>query len=275
MFTYQRCYRGKLQAVILDWSGTTVDYGCVAPAKVFIEVFAEQGVDITLSEARTPMGTFKRDHIRAITRMSRVAEHWQQVHGRAPNEHDVDHMYTAFTPKQIAVITEYSELIPGVEEAVQVLRARGLKIGSCTGFTQEMMKPLLPEVAKQGYTPDALVCPDDVGGGRPQPWMCFENMRRLGVYPSEAVVKIGDTPVDVQEGLNAGMWTIGLAKTGNEVGLALDTWQTLAPEAQSQKLATAYNRLRQAGAHYVVDSLADVVPILDTIEARLAKGEKP
>jgi 2-aminoethylphosphonate ABC transporter binding protein len=106
-------------------------------------------------------------------------------------------------------------------------------------------------------------------------WMCFENMRRLGVYPSEAVVKIGDTPVDVQEGLNAGMWTIGLAKTGNEVGLALDTWQTLAPEAQSQKLATAYNRLRQAGAHYVVDSLADVVPILDTIEARLAKGERP
>src|SRR5262245_28566699 len=157
MFTYRRCYGGKLQAVILDWSGTTVDYGCVAPAKVFIEVFAEQGVDITLSEARAPMGIFKRDHITAITHMARVAENWQQVHGRVPNETDVDHMYTAFTPKQIAVMADYSALIPGVKETVQALRERGLKIGSCTGFTQEMMKPLILEVAKQGYVPDALV----------------------------------------------------------------------------------------------------------------------
>jgi phosphonoacetaldehyde hydrolase len=275
MFTYQRCYRGKLQAVILDWSGTTVDYGCMAPAKVFVDVFAEHGVAITLREARAPMGTFKRDHIRAITRMPRVAQCWQQVHGRQPHEEDVDTLYTAFIPKQIAVITDYSALIPGVKETVQTLRERGVKIGSCTGFTQEMMKPLWPEVAKQGYTPDALVCPDDVGGGRPQPWMCFENMRKLDVYPSEAVVKIGDTPVDVQEGLNAGMWTIGLVKTGNEVGLTLEEWQALAPEAQRQMLKTAYNRLSQAGAHYIVDSLADILPILDTIEARLATGEKP
>src|SRR5262245_18519166 len=143
MFSYRRYYRGKLQAVILDWSGTTVDYGCVAPAKVFIEVFAEQAVDITLREARAPMSIFKRDHIAAITRMTRVSENWQQVHGHVPNETDVDHMYTAFTPKQIAVITVYSELIPGVKDTVQALRERGLKIGSCTGFTQEMMKPLL------------------------------------------------------------------------------------------------------------------------------------
>ena len=135
------------------------------------------------------------------------------------------------------------------------------------------MQPLLPEVAKQGYTPDVLVCPDDVGGGRPQPWMCFENMRRLGVYPSEAVVKIGDTPADIQEGLNAGMWTIGLAKTGNEVGLTLEEWQALAPDAQRHVLATAYDRLSQAGAHYIVDSLADIFPVLDTIAAQLAKGK--
>jgi phosphonoacetaldehyde hydrolase len=247
----------------------------VAPAKVFVDVFAEQGVDITLSEARAPMGIFKRDHIRAITRMPRIAQCWQQVHGHEPHEEDVDTLYTAFTPKQIAVITDYSALIPGVKETVQALRERGVKIGSCTGFTQEMMQPLLPEVAKQGYMPDALVCPEEVGGGRPQPWMCFENMRRLGVYPSEAVVKIGDTPADIQEGLNAGMWTIGLAQTGNEVGLTLDQWYALTPEAHRPLLATAYNRLSQAGAHYVVDSLADVLSILAAIEARLATGEKP
>jgi phosphonoacetaldehyde hydrolase len=275
MFSSQKGYRGKLQAAILDWSGTTVDYGCIAPAKVFVAVFAEQGVDITLSEARAPMGIFKRDHIRAITRMPRVAQCWQQVYGREPSEEDVDTLYTVFTPKQIAIITDYSALIPGVKETVQALRARGIKIGSCTGFTQEMMQPLLPEVAKQGYTPDVLVCPDEVGGGRPQPWMCFENMRRLGVYPSAAVVKIGDTPADIQEGLNADMWTIGVAQTGNEVGLALEAWHALGPDEQRHMLATAYNRLSQAGAHYIVDSLADILPVLDTIEAQLATGEKP
>lgn len=207
--------------------------------------------------------------------MSCVAQCWQQVHGRTPTEADVDTLYAAFTPKQIAVITDYSALIPGVTEIVQTLRERGIKIGSCTGFTREMMKPLLPEVAKQGYTPDALVCPEEVGSGRPQPWMCFENMRRLGVYPSEAVVKIGDTPADIQEGLNAGMWTIGLVKTGNKVGLTLDEWHALTPEARSQRLAIASDRLSQAGAHYLVDSLADILPMLDTIEARLARGEKP
>ena len=55
-YTYQRRYRGKIQAVLLDWAGTTMDHGCMAPAVVFIEVYKRQNVPITMEEARAPMG---------------------------------------------------------------------------------------------------------------------------------------------------------------------------------------------------------------------------
>jgi phosphonoacetaldehyde hydrolase len=265
----------NLGAVILDWSGTTIDYGCMAPTKVFLEVFRLQGVEITLGEARTPMGKFKRDHIAEILQMPRVALCWHDVHGRPADEGDIDTMYQAYTPLQLETTVQHADLIPNVLETVETFRARGLKIGSCTGFTREMMQPLLPLVEKQGYKPDALVCPDDVGAGRPSPWMIYENMRRLEVYPPHSVVKIGDTVADVKEGLNAGVWTIALTITGNEVGLSWQEWQTLPKDEQQQKQLAAYGKLKQAGAHFVVDSLADTLLILNIIEQRLSAGERP
>ncbi len=274
-FIFRRAYRGQLQGVVLDWSGTTVDYGCYAPAIVFLDVFKAQGVPITISEARAPMGTYKRDHIRTVTQMPDVAARWQQVHGRLPDDNDVQAMFDAFIPQQIDVIAAYADLIPGVLETVAEFRDRGLKVGSCTGYTREMMAVLLPEVRKRGYEPDALVCPDEVAGGRPAPWMCYQNAMRLGIYPMEALVKIGDTLADIGEGLNAGMWTIGLAKTGNEIGLNEQEIAALAPAELKRRLANVYQAMEHAGAHYVVDSLADVPPLLDLIADRLSHGDKP
>jgi phosphonoacetaldehyde hydrolase len=274
-FAYRRAYTGRLQGVVLDWSGTTIDYGCFAPTVVFMRMFEEEGVPITMAEARGPMGTYKRDHITQITQMPAVAARWQEAHRRLPNDDDIQAMYEAFIPRQIECITQYADLIPGVKETVDAFRQRGLKVGSTTGYTHQMMEPLLPEVKKQGYGPDSLVCPDDVRGGRPAPWMCFQNAMNLDTYPMEVLVKIGDTVPDILEGLNAGMWTVGLAKTGNEIGLNEAEIAALAPEALKARLAEVYAKLYQAGAHYVVDSLADTLPILTRIEERLARGEKP
>lgn len=272
---YRTRYAGPLKAAILDWSGTTIDYGSIAPVKVFVGVFKHFGIEVSTAEARLPMGKYKRDHLKQMLEMPRIAALWQNVHGQAPCECDVDKLYAAFMPIQREVVPQYSELIPGVKETIEVLRERGLKIGSCTGYTREMVEPLLPLVAEQGYTPDALVCPDEVGAGRPEPWMCLENVRRLGVYPVCSVVKIGDTVSDIEEGLNAGMWTIGLAVSGNEVGLALADWQSLEAMNREQLRAKAYRRLHQAGAHYVVDSLSDVPEVLDLLCEAIRKGERP
>ena len=84
-FTYERRYRGKIQAVLLDWAGTTMDFGCMAPAVVFVEVFKRQGVPITMEEARAPMGAHKRVHIQRITELESVRRRWQEKHGRMPD----------------------------------------------------------------------------------------------------------------------------------------------------------------------------------------------
>ncbi len=274
-FVFKRSYRGPLRAVILDWAGTTVDYGCYAPAVVFIEVFKRQGVPITISEARGPMGAHKKVHIRMICEMESVSRRWEDVQGRRLTEEDVDAMFEEFVPLQLACLPDYADLIPGCLEAVADFRQRGLKIGSTTGYTREMMELLLGEARKRGYEPDASVCASDVPAGRPHPYMCLQNAIDLQVYPMEAVVKVGDTLPDIEEGLNAGMWTIGLAKTGNEIGLNEEEIAALDPELLEAKLARAYKRMRHAGAHYVVDSIADVPSLLDEINARLARGERP
>jgi phosphonoacetaldehyde hydrolase len=274
-FTFRRSYRGPLKAVILDWAGTTTDYGSQAPAMVFVEVFKRQGVTITLEEARVPMGKAKKEHIRQLTQMEAVAQRWYEVHGRQPNETDLETMYDTFVPLQLEALPQYADLIPGTLEAVADFRRRGLKVGTNTGYNRAMVDILLAEAGLRGFEPDSTVCASDVPAGRPAPWMSLLNAMELGVYPMEAIVKIDDTIPGIAEGLNAGMWAIGLAKTGNEIGLNEAEIESLAPEAVQAKLARAYQRMFQAGAHYVVDGIWDVPKVLDDLNARLARGEKP
>ncbi len=274
-FVFQRSYRGPLQAVILDWAGTTMDYGCFAPAVVFREVYRRKGIDITMEQAREPMGAHKKVHIRQISQMEPVAQKWKDIHGRRPNEDDVGNMFEDFVPLQLDCLAQYADLIPGTLEAVADFRRRGMKVGSTTGYTEEMMALLCGEAEKRGYVPDATACATQVPAGRPAPWMCLQNAFDLQIYPMEAFVKVGDTLPDIAEGLNAGMWTIGLAKTGNEMGMTEAEIEMLEPEVRSAKLERAYQRMYHAGAHYVVDGIGDTPPLIDEINARLARGERP
>lgn len=274
-YAYTRSYRGRLQGVILDWAGTTIDYGCFAPLMVFIEIFKNKGIDISIDEARGPMGTHKRDHIEQILMLPNVQKKWQQSFKRASTKDDIDELFTDFVPMQLGCLQKHSKIIPGVKEAIDHFRERKLKIGSTTGFTRQMMEVVWPLAKAQGYAPDALVCANDVPMARPAPWMCFQNAQELGIFPMESLVKIGDTPVDILEGLNASMWSVGIAKTGNELGLSEEAFNELSKNEQEQKLARARQSLYQAGAHYVVDHLSDVPAILDQIEQRVFRGEKP
>ena len=275
MVIKQHAYCGPLKAVILDWAGTTVDYGCMAPAAVFIETFKQRGIDVSMTQARAPMGMFKKDHIRAITQMEPVAAQWQTQYGRPCSEEDVEAMYHDFLPLQLAVIARHADVIPGTIDALADFRQRGLKIGSTTGYTRAIMDRLAPLAAENGYVSDAIVCADEVPAGRPQPWMMFQNAQQLGVYPMASIVKIGDTVPDIEEGLNAGAWTIGVIKTGNEIGLTQSEVALVRASVLREQLAKGYARLLQAGAHYVADSLADIGSILDDIQTCLARGEQP
>ena len=274
-FAYTRSYRGPIQAVLLDWAGTTMDFGCVAPAVVFVEVFRRQGVPITMDEARAPMGAHKRVHIQKITQLDAVRQRWREAHDRLPDEGDIAGMFAEFVPLQLECLSTYSDLIPGTLETVAQLRARGIRIGSTTGYTTEMTAINLRDAARQGYEPDSTVSASEMPAGRPLPFMCLQNAINLQVDCVQACVKVDDTIPGVEEGLNAGMWSIGLAVSGNEVGLSLADWEALPDDQQAARRERAYRRMLQSGAHYVVDPIADLMPCIDEIEQRLRRGERP
>jgi phosphonoacetaldehyde hydrolase len=268
-------YRGKLKAVILDWAGTTVDHGSLAPVRVLQQIFEARGVPISEQIARRDMGLLKRDHIRKILSEPGVSSAWRERFGNPPGDSDLDSLFAEFVPLQLECLIEYSTVIDGVVDAAGRLRRRGLKIGATTGYTRAMMDLLMPHAAAQGYRPDFSITPDEVGGGRPYPWMIFENVVRLQVKPLAAVVKIGDTPVDIEEGLRAGVWTIGVARTGNMIGMSARDFQALPIAEQKNRLERARAQLYEAGAHLVIDSVAECEAALDELEARLRSGELP
>ncbi|HUB69717.1 MAG TPA: phosphonoacetaldehyde hydrolase [Acidimicrobiales bacterium] len=268
-------YRGPLKAAVLDWAGTTVDFGCMAPVATFVQAFSESGVPITVAEARAPMGMGKWEHIQAIVRTPRVASAWQAAHGKPPADEDVDQVYQRFLPLQVQTVEQYSDLIPGALETVAQLRARGLAIAATTGYPREVMEVVLRSAKEHGYEPDVTICAGDTPAGRPGPFMALQALVRLSISPVEAVVKIGDTAVDIGEGLNGGMWAVGVAATGNEVGLSRAEFEALPDEQRRNAVKKATEVLYDAGAHYVVDSIADVMAVVDAIEERLAAGEKP
>jgi phosphonoacetaldehyde hydrolase len=274
-FMFRRLYRGRLKAIILDWAGTAVDFGSFAPTAVFLRLFDSQGVTITADDARSGMGLMKKDHLRTILARPKVAEAWESVHSAPASESDIDALFENFVPLQRAVLKDYAVPIPGLLDVIKVVRKRGMKIGSTTGYLRSMMDILAPEAAKHGYTPDCIVCPDEVPAGRPYPWMCYQNAIRLGVYPMPAMVKVGDTLPDIAEGLNSGMWTVGLSLTGNLVGLSEADVDALSPKKVESARETAASQLYQAGAHYVLDTIRDLPVALNDIELRLRRGEQP
>ena len=193
-FVYGRSYRGKVKALVLDWSGTTADAYVVAPAVVFVEVFKNQDVEISMSEARGPMGLRKDLHIKALTKDPGIRERWKGVHGKYPDQSDVDAMFADFVPLQLECLRQYTGLLPGVADVINRLQAGGIKIGSTTGFTRVMVDILEEEAANQGYRPDASVAGDEViHGARPAPHMVYRNLDLLGVHPIQSVVKVDDT----------------------------------------------------------------------------------
>jgi phosphonoacetaldehyde hydrolase len=260
---------GRLQAVILDWAGTTVDFGSLAPVRTLQQVFVRVGITLTEFEIRRDMGLPKQDHIRRILSMKRVQHEWKRLFGHLPGEVEVAQLYQHFVPLQFSCLLEYSDCIPGLMGAIEGFRRRGLKIGTTTGYPREMLDLLVKASMEAGYIPDCNLSPGDVGAGRPHPFMIYENAVRLQVYPLASIVKIGDTPADILEGLNAGTWSVGVAATGNMMGLSQRAFEALSASQRETRLAEARTELEKAGAHYVVDSISDLDSVLDDINARL------
>lgn len=264
-------------AVVLDWAGTVVDMGSLAPTAAILQAFHEEGVEVTLPEVRAAMGMGKREHVEAIAKLPSVQGRMSALgcHPLPEPAAIVDRVYARLEPLLCYAVRRHSQLIPGAAEAVRALRARGMRIGSNTGYTRKMMQELLPLAAAQGYSPDCVVCADEVPGGRPAPWMLQLAAQRLGIYPMSAIVKVGDTVADVQEARNAGCWAVAVLRTGNEIGRSAEDLGRLADAQLQQLLETARAKLLAAGAHAVIDTIADLPDVVPSLEERMRAGERP
>jgi phosphonoacetaldehyde hydrolase len=276
-YKFTRTYQGKVKALVLDWSGTLADKYVIAPAVVFVEVFKSQGVEISMEEARGPMGLRKDIHIKKLTEDPVIAARWEKIKGTPPTQADVDAMFAEFVPAQLACLPKYTALLPGVKKVCDDFQAAGGKIGVSTGFTRVMVDVLLKDVIAQGITPDATVAGDEViNGARPAPHMVFKNLDLLNISDVRSVVKCDDTVSGIGEAMNAGCWGVGLVRYSNYMNInTLDEEATLSDADIAARMANTRKILEQAGAHYVIDSLADLPEVLDDINARLARGEKP
>lgn len=264
-----------IEAVVLDWAGTVVDFGSWAPTSIFVEAFKQAyDFDVSLAEARVPMGLSKWNHIKTLGQLPEVDKRWQERFGKPMTNEDVDDIYSAFMPLQKAKVAAFADPIPGALEALETLRARGIKIGSCSGYPREVMNILIRAAAAKGYKPDAVVASDDLAAGaRPGPWMALQNVIELGVNSVSHCVKVDDSAPGITEGLNAGMWTVGLSLSGNEAGMTLEEYLNATQEFKAEKRRIAEARLMSAGAHYVIDTIADLPSVVAQIEQRMAKGE--
>lgn len=264
-----------LAAVVFDWAGTMIDFGSLAPVVALLEVFEAEGVPLTEADARRDMGMAKRAHVTAILANPGVAGAWADIKGEPPGPADIDRIYLALEQVMPGVAARHTTLIDGALTAVADARARGAKIGSNTGYTREMMAVIAPRAAEQGYEPDVLVCAGDTVAGRPSPLMLWKILVELGAWPAQACVKVDDATVGIAEGRGAGCWTVGIAGSGNEVGLSAEAYAALEPAEREARLTRAGETLRAAGADFVIPTIAGLPAVLDEIEERLANGGLP
>ncbi len=276
-FIYTRSYRGKVKGLILDWSGTTADAYVIAPAITFVEAFAKHGVEISLPEARGPMGLRKDLHIAELLNDPAIRDRWRVVHHAEPSQSDVDTIYADFVPMQLQCLGRYTQLLPGVAEVTQQLQKSGIKIGTSTGFVRSMVDILADDAAKQGYRPDVTVAGDEVVNGvRPKPFMIYRNLDLLDVHPIQSVIKVDDTVSGVEEGLEAGCWTVGIAGYSNYLNInSLEERESMSDEEYARRLAHARQLHERGGAHYVINEFSELMDVIDDVNLQLARGEKP
>jgi phosphonoacetaldehyde hydrolase len=266
----------KIEGVIFDWAGTTVDFGCFAPVNIFLKVFKLAGIEVTMEEARRPMGILKRDHIKAMLEMPRIAQMWTVKYGRDFNEKDIDDLYDDFQPLLLSSLKEYTDPIPEVVDTVKLLRIKGMKIGSTTGYTDEMMKIVSNGAKKKGYEPDFWITPDSTCSyGRPYPYMIFRNIETLRLSAPWKVVKVGDTVADIKEGINAGVWSVGVVIGSSQMGLSYEEFKTLSENDKNEAIKNTEESFLKAGSDFTIRTMGELPGLVERINGFLSEDRRP
>lgn len=257
----------KIEAVILDWSGTIVDYGCMATEENYREIFEDFGIHLTTKEIRAKMGIEKVDHIRSILESDRISKLWYKNTGMEPNEGDVRELNRRFEAKIFDKVEKYSAPKEYVKKTLETLRESGIRIGSTTSYSTELMEFLTKIEARKGVFVDCWINAEQVNGqGRPDPFMIFKNMEKMGVSSVHNVIKVGDTVNDIKEGYNAGVTTVGVIDGSSEMGLSYEDFEALSEDEKKHARKKVHDKFKKAGANYIINNFSTLPYIVAQIE---------
>lgn len=245
----------SIEAIIFDWAGTTVDYGCMAPVVAMQNAFEKYNINVTYDEIRKPMGLAKLDHIKIII----------DNLGLPANKQLIENIYKEFEENIFATLTAHTTLIPGLLEVLDYLENNNIKVGTTTGYTAAMMKVVANEAKKQGYTPQSIVTPDEVTCGRPYPYMIQKNMMTLAIKDVRKIIKVGDTIADLQEGLHAGCYSIGVVKGSSMLGFDEKQVKQINKEDLTLRCESVRKEMLSAGAHSVIESIVELPQLIERL----------
>ena len=193
-----------IELVVLDMAGTTVrDDGVVEQA--FQRAADRTGVADRMSwpdalqYVRDTMGQSKIDVFTHLAGGDRIA---------------AERATAAFEVAYEEIIAEQgAEEIPGARQAIEQLRADGLKVALTTGFAPVTRDALLDALGWRDLV-DIALSPVDAGRGRPHPDLVLTALLRLGAASVQAVAVAGDTASDVLSGRRAGAGFVAGVLTG-------------------------------------------------------------
>lgn len=172
-------------------------------------------------------------------------------------------VYKNMERRTLEILPQFAEVKPYVLEVVEELRSLGIKIGSTTGYTDEMMEIVVPAARADGYVPDMWVSPNSVKNmGRPYPYMIFRNMETLQASSVSGVIKVGDTVADIKEGKNAGVTTVGIVEGSSVMGLSRTEYEALDDSGKLERCRRAEAIYNEAGADFIIKDMRGLLDII-------------
>merc|ERR1712028_186946 len=225
-------FASSTQAVLVDIEGVLMDPDSAATSAAIVDVFGRREVEVTSDEALTkPCSTEcsdnhqLRNELRAV--MNAVAGKWQAAKGTAPTEWDLEVMWKEI-PQAVSDQMKIAPAADGAADCVGALVAQGVKIGATVEFDEEATPAWVRHAEASGIHIDAS----------------------LEVFPNSSCIRLTSKCHGVEEGNNAGMWTV--AVTSGDAGCYYD-----------------------AGAHYVISNVAGFMDVYNEIQLRMRMGDKP
>ena len=257
-----------IKACIFDLGGTIVDRYSLTPFLSLRKVFSDKCINVRDELLFKDMGKSKKEHINEIISDSIVRNQWIRINNCEPNKNDVDKLFNKFNEIQIESSKNLITVLPETKNCIDFLKKNNIKTGTTTGFNKENMEVIKDKLENSNIFIDSYVSSTCLNKpSRPRPFMIHKNLENLNIRTPNEVIKVDDTIVGIEEGLNADCITVGVARWSINMGIynLSDAFKKKDIELKSN-LKKSREVLESSGAHYVIntlDELPNLIKILN------------